>query len=292
MIKSMTGFGRCEVSDGTRRVVVEMKSVNHRYLDVAVKMPKKLTLFENTIRSLMKEYAQRGKVDIFITYEDCAENQVQLKYNEPLALEYLKYMRQMAEHFSIPLEVTAASLAKYPEVFAMEAQELDEKEWWQLLEQAIRGAAETFVEARTREGIQLRDDLLGKLDAMVQAVEQIEARSPEIVTEYRAKLMGKLQELLADTQIEESRLVTEVTIFADKICTDEETVRLKSHISSMKETLMQGDNIGRKLDFIAQEMNREANTILSKANDLAVSDIAISLKTDIEKVREQIQNIE
>ncbi len=292
MIKSMTGFGRCEVSDGTRRVVVEMKSVNHRYLDVAVKMPKKLTLFENTIRSLMKEYAQRGKVDIFITYEDCAENQVQLKYNEPLALEYLKYMRQMAEHFSIPLEVTAASLAKYPEVFAMEAQELDEKEWWQLLEQAIRGAAEKFVEARTREGIQLRDDLLGKLDAMVQAVEQIEARSPEIVTEYRAKLMGKLQELLADTQIEESRLVTEVTIFADKICTDEETVRLKSHISSMKETLMQGDNIGRKLDFIAQEMNREANTILSKANDLAVSDIAISLKTDIEKVREQIQNIE
>ena len=292
MIKSMTGFGRCEISNETRRVVVEMKSVNHRYLDVAVKIPKKLSLFENAIRSLIKEYAQRGKVDIFITYEDCTENQVQLKYNESLAGEYLKYMRQMAEHFDIPLELTAASLAKYPEVLSMEAQELDEKEWWQLLEQAIRGAAEKFVEARTREGEHLREDLLAKLDAMVGYVEQIEARSPEIVAEYREKLTDKVQELLADTQIEECRLVTEVTIFADKICTDEETVRLKSHIGSMKETLMQGNNIGRKLDFIAQEMNREANTILSKANDMAVSDIAISLKTDIEKVREQIQNIE
>ena len=204
----------------------------------------------------------------------------------------MKYMRQMAEHFDIPLDITAASLAKYPEVFAMEAQELDEKELWQLLEQAIRGAAEQFVEARRREGEQLREDLLGKLDAMVGYVEQIEARAPQIVAEYRAKLTDKVQELLADTQIDESRLVTEVTFFADKICTDEETVRLKSHIVSMKETLMQGDNIGRKLDFIAQEMNREANTILSKANDMTVSDIAISLKTDIEKVREQIQNIE
>ena len=292
MIKSMTGFGRCEISNETRRIVVEMKSVNHRYLDVAVKMPKKLTLFENTIRSLMKEYAQRGKVDIFITYEDCTENQVQLKYNQSLAGEYIKYMRQMAGQFDIPLDITAASLAKYPEVFVMEAQELDEKELWQLLEQAIRGAAEQFVEARKREGEQLREDLLGKLDAMVQYVEQIEARSPEIVAEYRAKLTDKVQEILADTQIDESRLVTELTLFADKICTDEETVRLKSHIVSMKETLMQGDNIGRKLDFIAQEMNREANTVLSKANDMTVSDIAISLKTDIEKVREQIQNIE
>lgn len=292
MIKSMTGFGRCEISNETRKIVVEMKSVNHRYLDVAVKMPKKLTLFENAIRSLMKEYAQRGKVDIFIIYEDCTENQVQLKYNEPLAGEYMRYMRQMAEQFGIPLDITAASLAQYPEIFTMEAQELDEKELWQLLEPAIRGAAEKFVEARTREGEQLREDLLRKLDAMVQYVERIEARSPEIVAEYREKLTDKVQELLADNQIDESRLVTEVTIFADKICTDEETVRLKSHIVSMKETLMQGDNIGRKLDFIAQEMNREANTILSKANDMTVSDIAISLKTDIEKVREQIQNIE
>ena len=155
MIKSMTGFGRCEVADGSRRIVVEIKSVNHRYLDVAIKIPKKLTLFENTIRSLLKEYAQRGKVDVFITYEDCVENQVQLRYNEALAGEYVKYMQQMAERFGLTLDLTASSLARYPEVLTMEAQELDEKEWWQLLEQAIRGAAEKFVEARTREGGQL-----------------------------------------------------------------------------------------------------------------------------------------
>lgn len=292
MIKSMTGFGRCEIANESRRIVVEMKSVNHRYLDVAIKMPKKLTLFENPVRNLMKEYAQRGKIDIYITYEDCTENQVQLKYNEALAGEYLKYMRQMSEQFGLPLDLTAQSLARYPEIFTMEAQELDEKEWWQLLEQAIRGAAEKFVEARIREGMQLRDDLLKKLDVMTGYVGQIEERSPEIIAEYRKKLTDKVQELLADAQVDEPRLMTEATIFADKICTDEETVRLKSHISSMKDTLLQGGNIGRKLDFIAQEMNREANTILSKANDITVSDIAINLKTDIEKVREQIQNIE
>lgn len=292
MIKSMTGFGRCETGNESRRIVVEMKSVNHRYLDVSIKIPKKLNLFESKIRNLIKEYAQRGKVDIFISYEECVENHLQLKYNEGLAGEYVNSMRQMAEQFELPLELSASALAIFPEILTMEAQQLDEEEWWQLLEQAIRGAAEKFVETRTREGEQLREDLLGKLDMMAEYVRQIEERSPEIIAEYRKKLTDKIQELLEDTQIDEGRLVTEVTIYADKICTDEETVRLKSHISSMKETLMQGENIGRKLDFIAQEMNREANTILSKANDMEVSDIAINLKTDIEKVREQIQNIE
>lgn len=292
MIKSMTGFGRCETGNESRRIVVEMKSVNHRYLDVSIKIPKKLNLFESKIRNLIKEYAQRGKVDIFISYEECMENHLQLKYNGELAGEYVNSMRQMAEQFELPLELSASALAIFPEILTMEAQQLDEEEWWQLLEQAIRGAAEKFVETRTREGEQLREDLLGKLDMMAEYVRQIEERSPEIIAEYRKKLTDKIQELLEDTQIDEGRLVTEVTIYADKICTDEETVRLKSHISSMKETLMQGENIGRKLDFIAQEMNREANTILSKANDMEVSDIAINLKTDIEKVREQIQNIE
>lgn len=292
MIKSMTGFGRCEIANESRRIVVEMKSVNHRYLDVSIKIPKKLNLFESRIRNLIKEYAQRGKIDIFVSYEECMENHMQLKYNEGLAGEYARNIRQMAEDFDLPLDLSALSLARFPEIFTMEAQELDEEEWWQLLEQAIRGASEKFVDTRTREGEQLREDLLGKLDGMAEYVRKIEERSPEIIAEYRKKLTDKIQELLEDTQIDEGRLVTEVTIYADKICTDEETVRLKSHISSMKETLMQGENIGRKLDFIAQEMNREANTILSKANDMEVSDIAINLKTDIEKVREQIQNIE
>lgn len=288
----MTGFGRCEIADKERKITVEMKAVNHRYLDVNIKMPKKLNFFESSIRTLLKEYIQRGKVDIFITYEDYTENNVILKYNQELATEYVKYIRQMAEDFSLNNDLQACTLSRYPEVLTMEEQTVDEDALWATLEKAIRGAAEQFVETRIKEGNNLRDDLIQKLDGMIQYVDEIEKRSPEIIAEYRQKLQGKVNELLNDTQIEESRLATEVTLFADKICTDEETVRLKSHILATKETLSQGGSIGRKLDFIAQEMNREANTILSKANDLTVSDIAINLKTDIEKVREQIQNIE
>ena len=288
----MTGFGRCEIADKERKITVEMKAVNHRYLDVNIKMPKKLNFFESSIRTLLKEYIQRGKVDIFIIYEDYTENNVILKYNQELAAEYVKYIRQMAEDFSLNNDLQACTLSRYPEVLTMEEQTVDEDALWATLEKAIRGAAEQFVETRIKEGNNLRDDLMQKLDGMIQYVDEIEKRSPEIIAEYRQKLQDKVNELLNDTQIEESRLATEVTLFADKICTDEETVRLKSHILATKETLSQGGSIGRKLDFIAQEMNREANTILSKANDLTVSDIAINLKTDIEKVREQIQNIE
>lgn len=292
MIKSMTGFGRCEIADQFHRVTVEIKSVNHRYLDIAIKMPKKLNFFENNIRNLLKNYIQRGKVDVYIVYEDCTENQITIKYNEDLAAEYVKYIRKMAETFSLPEELNAVALSKYSEVLTMEAQTVNEEELWKLLEQAVTGAAEQFVEARLREGEELKKDLLGKLELLKEYVEQIEQRSPEILNEYRQKLTDKVKELLSDTKMDENRIATEVTIFADRICTDEETVRLKSHISSTEDTLSKGGSVGRKLDFIAQEMNREANTILSKANDLTVSNIAINLKTDIEKVREQIQNIE
>ncbi len=292
MIKSMTGFGRCEIASGTRKVTVEIKSVNHRYLDVGIKMPKKLSFFENAIRALLKNYVQRGKIDIFISYEDCTEHQVLLKYNASLAEEYVTYIRQMAESFDLSINLTADALSRYPEVLTMEAQELDQDEWWLLLEKAIRQVSEQLVETRIREGEQLREDLLHKLETMLGWVEQIEIRSPEIVQDYRTRLSDKIQELLENVQVDENSLLTEVTIFADKICTDEEIVRLKTHISNMKETLLQGESIGRKLDFIAQEMNREANTILSKANDMEVSEIAIDLKTEIEKIREQIQNIE
>lgn len=292
MMKSMTGFGRCELAEGNHKVTVEIKSVNHRYLDLTVKMPKKLNFFENNIRNLLKNYIQRGKVDVYVTYENCSENQIILKYNQGLAAEYVRYIRQMAEEFSLPCGLSAKGLAEYPEVLTMEAQAEDEEELWKLLEQAVAGAAEKFVEARAREGEQLRQDLLGKLEMMAGYVEQIEKRSPEIWEEYRQKLTDKVKELLADAQIDDSRIAMETTVFADRICTDEETVRLKSHISSTRETILEGGSVGRKLDFIAQEMNREANTILSKANDLTISDKAIALKTEIEKIREQIQNIE
>ena len=293
MIKSMTGFGRCEYAKGERRFVVEMKGVNHRYLDVNIRMPKKLNFFETAVRSLLKKYVQRGKVDIFISYEDLSESQVALKYNETLAGEYLRYFHEMEESFGLENDIRVSTLSRCPEVLTMEEQAVDEEELWNELKQALDGAIRQFVETRGTEGENLKKDLIEKLDGMVKLADQIEERSPQILSEYRQKLETKVKELLADTQIEEGRIAAEVVMFADKICTDEEVVRLRSHILHMKETLQSDESgIGRKLDFIAQEMNREANTILSKANDISVSDHAISLKTEIEKIREQIQNIE
>lgn len=292
MIKSMTGFGRCEIQETQRKITVEMKSVNHRYLDVNIKMPKKLNFFEAAIRNELKNYIQRGKVDIFITYEDYTESNICVKYNKELAAEYMEYLKQMAEDFSLDNDVRVSTLSRYPEVLSMEEQTVDEEQLWQLLERAIKGAAERFVETRIREGEHLKDDLVAKLDGMLTHVDYISERSPQIIAEYRQKLTEKVRDLLEDTKIDESRLLTEVTIFADRVCVDEELVRLRSHIEATRQTLIQGGSIGRKLDFIAQEMNREANTILSKTSDLEISNRGIELKTEIEKVREQIQNIE
>lgn len=292
MIKSMTGFGRCEIAKGERKITVEMKSVNHRYLDVSIKMPKKLNFFEAAIRSELKNYIQRGKVDIYITYEDLTESNVCVKYNKELAAEYMKYLLQMAEDFKLDNDIRVSTLSRYPEILSMEEQTADEEELWQLLSEAIKGAAEGFVETRIKEGENLKNDLVEKLDGMLAHVEYITERSPQIITEYRQKLEEKVKELIEDVHVDENRMLMEVTIFADKVCVDEELVRLRSHIETTRENLIQGGSIGRKLDFIAQEMNREANTILSKANDLAISNRGIDLKTEIEKVREQIQNIE
>ena len=292
MIKSMTGFGRCEVTDEQWKMTVEIKAVNHRYLDVSVKMPKKLSIFESSIRSVLKEYMERGKVDVFVSYEDLSEAGYALKYNEQLAGQYLNYLRQMSQTFHLEDDIRVSTLSRYPEVLVMEEEDTDVKELWTVLEKAVRGACEKFVEARITEGEHLKNDLIDKLTQMNSYVDYIEKRSPEIIAEYRSKLQAKIRDLLADAQIDEGRIATEVTLFADKICVDEEMVRLRSHIKGMKEVLIAGGSVGRKLDFIAQEMNREANTILSKSNDLSISDTGINLKTDIEKVREQIQNIE
>ena len=292
MLKSMTGFGRCELETKEYKLSVEMKAVNHRYLDLSIKMPKRLNYFEAAIRTLLKQYIQRGKVDLFISYEDYTENRMALKYNGALAEEYAGYFRRMAEQFGISNDMTVMSLARCPEVFSMEQQPEDEEQLWQILEKGIREAADRFVETRNREGEALKTDLLGKLQVMESLVEKIETRSPSILEDYRSRLEAKVRELLGEKAVDESRILTEVAVFADKICTDEETVRLRSHIEATRKELLTGGSVGRKLDFIAQEMNREANTILSKANDLEVSDTAIALKTEIEKVREQIQNIE
>ena len=292
MIKSMTGFGRSEIVKGNRKISVEIKSVNHRYLEAGIKMPKKLNVFESRMRDLLKKYATRGKIDIFINYEDDSENQVNLKFNQNIADEYMDIFNNMSEKYNLKNDMTVGGLARFPEVITMDEVQEDEEELWHFIEEAMKAALEQFVNTRILEGENLKKDLLGKLDHMEELVTFVEKRSPEIMKEYRSKLESKVKELLGDTTIDESRIATEVIIYADKICVDEETVRLRSHIEHARKCLNEDGGIGRKMDFIAQEMNREANTTLSKANDIEISNAAIDLKTEIEKVREQIQNIE
>lgn len=292
MIKSMTGFGRCEIVTAEYKLSVEMKAVNHRYLDLGIKMPKKFNYFESGIRNLLKAYIQRGKVDVYINYEDYTDEKLCLKYNSSLAAEYMDAFRKMQERFGIENDVKVSMLARMPEVLTMEQAPEDEEQVWKQLSEAVEEAAKKFVDSRIMEGEKLKADLLGKLTYMEELVDFIEERSPVILQEYRQRLEDKVKELLENTTMDEGRIVTEVTIYADKICVDEEMVRLRSHIDATRKELEAGGSVGRKLDFIAQEMNREANTTLSKSSDLAISDKAIALKTEIEKVREQIQNIE
>ncbi len=292
MIRSMTGFGRFEDITPEHKITAEIKAVNHRYLDLTIKMPKRFNYFEARIRSLLKKYIQRGKVDVFISYENYMEQKFCVKYNEALAAEYMNYFQKMEEQFGIENDVKVSMLARMPEVLFMESAMEDEEQVWKLVSWALEEAAKPFVESRTMEGERLKEDLLGKLAFMEERLDFIEGHSPAIVQEYQAKLEAKVRELLENNHIEESRIVTEVALFADRICVDEETVRLRSHIETTRKELEDGKEVGRKLDFIAQEMNREANTILSKSQDLEVSNCAIALKTEIEKVREQIQNIE
>ena len=292
MIKSMTGFGRSEIVKGNRKISVEIKSVNHRYLEAGIKMPKKLNVFESRMRDLLKKYATRGKIDIFINYEDDSESQVNLKFHQNIADEYMAIFNNMSEKYNLKNDMTVGGLARFPEVITMDEVQEDEEELWHFIEEAMKAALEQFVNTRILEGENLKKDLLGKLGHMEELVAFVEKRSPEIMKEYRSKLESKVKELLGDTTIDESRIATEVIIYADKISVDEETVRLRSHIEHARKCLNEDGGIGRKMDFIAQEMNREANTTLSKANDIEISNAAIDLKTEIEKVREQIQNIE
>lgn len=292
MLKSMTGFGRCEQVTDQYKISVEIKAVNHRYLDLGIRMPKKFSRFENAVRTFLKEYVKRGKVDLFISFEDYTESEMCVRYNQRLAAEYVDCFKKMEEAFGIPNDMTVSALAKLPEVLTMDQVPEDEERLWEILSGALKGAAESLVHSREIEGEHLRRDLLEKLNYMEGLVDFIEERAPAILKEYRARLEDKVKELLDGSAIDEGRIAAEVVIYADKICVDEETVRLTSHIDSTRKELMQGESVGRKLDFIAQEMNREANTILSKSSDPAISDQAIALKTEIEKIREQIQNIE
>lgn len=292
MIKSMTGFGHSEIVNEDYKVTVELKSVNHKYSDITIKMPRKLNQFEVTIRNLLKDYIKRGKVDVYITYEDLAASNVTVKYNKDIAASYLNGLKQINEDFGLNAECPATVLSRYPEVFTLEETASDDSLIYGRVEEALKKAATTFVNTRIEEGSNLKSDILAKLDIIEKDVEFIVERSPQVVNEYRSKLKAKVEQLLDNTTVDESVLATEITVYADKMCVDEEMVRLRSHITAMRAALDEEGSIGRKLDFIAQELNREANTTLSKSSDISISNTAIELKTEIEKIREQIQNIE
>ncbi len=292
MIRSMTGYGLGEEATEQYKLTVEIKAVNHRYCDISIRLPRKFYAFENAIRNLLTEHVSRGKIDIFIKYEETAGNQARVCYHKDIACGYMDAAQQAAQEFDIPLGATGSSLLRFPEVVTLEEGEADASLMYPVLQKVLGQAIDNFQAAKEQEGEHLKKDILEKLALLDSHVDFVEERYPDLVQEHRQKLMDKVQELLGDRQIDETVLATEITVFADRICVDEETVRLRSHINTMREVLESREAVGRKLDFIAQEMNREANTILSKVNDIALSNRAIDLKTEIEKIREQIQNIE
>lgn len=292
MVKSMTGYGHYEEVTGEYKVTVEIKSVNHRYCDMGIKLPKKFNALEGKLRSILKEYVSRGKVDLYISFDNYADRDVRVQYHEKIAKDYVAIIKQVQDTFCLEQKLTADSLIRFPEVVSLEEDNKDIEVYFPVIENVVRAAGEKFLETRKTEGEHLQKDILSKLAYVSKLVSFVEERSPQILEEYREKIKNKVTEFLGSEKFDENVLATELVIYADKVCVDEETVRLRSHIQNMEETFLQEESIGRKLDFIAQEMNREANTILSKANDKELSANAIELKTEIEKIREQIQNIE
>lgn len=292
MIKSMTGFGRGEALSNNRHVTIEMKSVNHRYCDINIRMPRKLIFLENTIKNLIKEKLERGKIDVFINYENVDENTSNILYNESLAAEYMDYFHKMASTFGIMNDINVSGLSRYPDVLKLEEQEDDEELLQQLVFEALAKTITDIADTRLKEGQMLKTDIKSKLDEMLGYVTVLKEIAPDVIEDYRNKLTVRIGEIMDQTLVDKDRLAMEVVVFADRSCVDEEIVRLESHIKHMKDTLDAKDSVGRKLDFLAQEMNREANTILSKANNISVANQGIDLKTLIEKIREQIQNIE
>lgn len=296
MVYSMTGFGRGEAADARYKITAEIKTVNNRYLDMNVRMPRIIGMFDAEIRALVKKRLTRGKTDVFISLEDIGETAGAVGYNAQIAGEYIRTMREMAAEFGITDDISVSVIARMPDVFKPEESETDEDAMRVLITQAVDAALKKLNEARAKEGAYLAEDMLGKLREIRGHLDYIKLRAPEITAVYEEKLRERIGQLLDDKQIDEGRLLTEVAIFADKTSVDEELVRLSSHIDTFESALRgeagTGDGIGRKLDFIIQEMNREANTTLSKSPDMAISEHAVEIKTGIEKIREQIQNIE
>ena len=292
MVQRMTGYGRHDSVLHGRTLVIELKSVNNRYLDCNVRLPRVYICAEDGVQRRVKAAISRGKVDVYVNIENNTEEAVSVTLNQPVAAGYMEALRTMADTFGLESNVSIDLLAKFPDVFKVDKVPEDLEELTADIHAVTEEALRDFDAMRSREGEKLEADLLGRLVTLENFTHQVEQRSPQTVADYRARLTAKLQEVLADRQLDESRVLTEAAIFADKVAVDEETVRLHSHIAQFREMLAGGSPIGRKLDFLIQEMNRETNTIGSKCNNLEISTIVVNMKAEIEKIREQVQNIE
>jgi uncharacterized protein (TIGR00255 family) len=288
----MTGFGRGQSQNEGRTFLVEIKTVNHRYSDIFVKMPRHLSFMEDKIRDLAGKSLSRGKIDLFISYEDTSELAKKVVFDEGLAKAYLEAAKIMRDKFEVKDDITVSLLTKFPDILKVEKSEEDEQKLWLLLKEALENALMALVKMRESEGERLKYDLLEKCNFIENSLKDIIKRAPEVVKEYKIKLENRIKELLDQQTIDENRLATEIAFFADRCSIDEEIVRLGCHITQMREILKNSQPVGRKLDFLIQEMNREINTIGSKANDLQITRTVVEVKSEIEKLREQIQNVE
>lgn len=292
MIKSMTGYGSANGTSGKLEISIELKSVNNRFFDCNIRIPRVYTALEDTIKTVAQGYISRGKMDIFVTVDSSKSDDVVISLNEPLADAYMKALNDIESKYGIKNELTAITFSRIPDVLMVEKKEVDTDALSGDVSEILKKALQAFNEMREKEGRKMYEDITSRLDKLEEMTGVIEARSPETVKEYVQRLEQKMKEVLQNTEIDESRILTEAAIFGDKVAVDEETVRLRSHISQFREILQMDEPIGRKLDFLTQEVNRETNTIGSKCNDAAMARIVVNMKAEIEKIREQIQNIE
>lgn len=292
MVMSMTGFGRCETEVNGRQITIEMKSVNHRYFEFSCRTTRGYSFLEDKLKKYVAQKVSRGKVDMFVSITEPEDSEVQVSINKPLASGYVNAIHSLATEYDIPDDLSVSVLSRYSDIFQIHKEEQDEEQIFADVKVALDSALESFLAMRAAEGEKLKEDVLSRVDTIMSIVSQIEERSPITVEEYRQKLTKRISDMLENSDIDEQRILTEAAIFADKVAVDEETVRLRSHFEQMKTFFESGVPIGRKLDFIVQEMNREANTIGSKVTDSVLAHKVVDIKSEIEKIREQIQNIE
>lgn len=292
MVKSMTGYGRCEETVGGRRITVELKSVNHKYFEFSPRVTRGYGFLKDKLKTYVQSRVARGKIDLFLSIETLEDADVIVSVNHSLAAGYIAALREITERYKLPDTVTVNSLSRYSDIFSVHKAPEDEEAIWAAVKTVLEKAVDAFIAMRETEGRRLYDDVMSRAAVILELVGKIEARSPETVKEYRERLEAKLREVLSDTTIDEQRILTEAAIFADKVAVAEETVRLRSHFEQLKALLNAEEPSGRKMDFLVQEMNRETNTIGSKASDSQIAYMVVDIKAEIEKIREQIQNIE